>query len=67
MSTAPIWMRITPYRACELCMHRQAATAALCACPATQQDSEPLPVALARAPGAACGPDALHLDMASWQ
>ncbi|PZP30464.1 MAG: hypothetical protein DI603_15180 [Roseateles depolymerans] len=67
MNAAPLWMRIAPYRACDLCLHVEAASVPLCGCPATLQAGRPLPVDQVRAPGGSCGPDATHLVMESWQ
>lgn len=67
MNAAPVWMRIAPYRACDLCCHLLAGATPQCGCPNAQQAGQPQPVSAARAPGGACGPDALLLDMETWR
>ena len=55
-SPMPLWMRIAPYRACDLCDYAQPGPERLCSHPASRTQ----PVRIARAKVAACGPDA-HL------
>jgi hypothetical protein len=63
----PLWMRIEPYRACDLCMHVQPGQEERhCGHHSARCTGGQLPVRAARAYGAPCGPNADHMA-AGWQ
>ena len=63
--------QVPALRACALCMHsagHQPGPALVCHSPDLSAfHGARTNCATARAPGAACGPDAHHMDMAAWQ
>lgn len=66
-----ITRQVPALRACALCMHsagQQAGLVLVCHSPDVSAVHGPRTTcATARAPAAACGPDAHHMDMAAWQ
>jgi hypothetical protein len=70
MNAPAVWLHADTqsYRACEICVHGVRDGAALCCgCPAARFGGQLPPVAQARARTGACGPDALHLELPTWQ
>lgn len=58
---------VTPFRACELCVHSTACgDHLLCDRPAVRQVGQPEALHVARASTGSCGPNARHLDMPGW-
>lgn len=69
MTTVNQVIQVPLLRACALCLHSAGEHLALtCAEPTVQAiHGDGVLVKVARAPGAACGPDAHRLDMLSWK
>lgn len=66
---APNAVSLPRFRACDLCVHRVAATSGHCGAEIVSKGAgAPLvPITVARAPQGPCGPDAFLLDMPSWR
>ncbi len=67
----PVAVRQVPLlRACSLCVYaseRSSETVLQCRCPAfVSRRASSVPCHVARSAAGPCGPDAQHLDMASW-